>query len=143
MGNKLETQKITSPTNTSIYTTKLRKECPIHIFSEVNFSPAKACLLQKLYGNQWYTQIWQREQDTFFDQSMIMNLKRKNRSKIAFNIYRWVQVYSDQLALIDWHWLLQSCIDFNLVVIWRYVIQQALKSQKWSLHEKTLLFLTW
>ena len=107
------------------------------------FNEMKASLLKKIYGSNWYHQSLPLTNLPSNQYREFIKCEKK-RKMIRHNAMYWSQHSADKLSCIQWHIILQNCVDFNLPEEWSIVMKRCLDSNKnWSNDEKSLFWLTW
>jgi hypothetical protein len=113
------------------------------------FSASKADLLKQLYGDRWFDEYWSIPGAVWLPPADFRRFWTKSddcKKRVVANVRFWSSspVCAGRLSALDWHRILQACVDFDLPRAWFVAYRSALAaSSSWSANERALLLFTY
>ncbi len=110
------------------------------------FSPAKSDLLTQLYGDRWFETVWTIPGALWLPPTDFRKWtnSKECRSRVQTNARWWSSCgCANSLSALDWHRILQACIDFDLPRTWASVYRRALASHSWTPDQLALFLFTY
>lgn len=120
---------------------------PVPKYSKTIYSPTKACLLEKIYGKNWYDIIYQNhilhvDAPTYYEFLTNKKIRQIYKENILFVFQNFAQEIKESYI---WNYVLQVCYDFNFQRLYNEIMS-FIKTNLWSKYskeEKALIYLIW
>lgn len=122
---------------------------PVPIYNKTIYSPTKSCLLEKIYGKDWYELIYPYhilhiDASTYYEILTNKKIRQIYKENILFVFQYFAQEIKESYL---WNYILQVCYDFNFQSLYQeimtFIKKSPLWSNIWSKEEKALIYLIW